>query len=139
MVGGPRSILWVVWDGRLVLDQARLSWAEAQGYCRRGHTLLVRHAEWSSTMLEALAEAFASFFHTPADIQVYLTPHRSKAFRWHYDLEEVLIIQVHGCKEYTIRQNTLNPWPVWDNMPADLRYDRETSPIRLTCRLEAGD
>jgi 50S ribosomal protein L16 3-hydroxylase len=139
MVEGPRSILRVVRDGRLVLDQARLSWGAAQGYYRRGHTLLVRHAEWSSTMLEALAEEFASFFHTPADIQVYLTPHQSQAFEWYYDLEEVFIIQVHGCKEYTIRQNTLNPWPVWDNMPADLRYDRETSPIRLTCRLEAGD
>jgi 50S ribosomal protein L16 3-hydroxylase len=89
--------------------------------------------------LEALAEEFASFFHTPADIQVYLTPHQNQTFGWHYDLEEVFIIQVHGCKEYTMRQNTLNPWPVWDNMPADLRYDRETSPIRLTCRSAAGD
>jgi hypothetical protein len=49
MVEGPRSILRVVRDGRLVLDQARLSWGEAQGYYRRGHTVLVRHAEWSST------------------------------------------------------------------------------------------
>jgi ribosomal protein L16 Arg81 hydroxylase len=139
MVEGSRSTLRIVRDGRLVRDHARLSWAEAQAYHRRGHTLLVRHAERASAMLQALAEAFASVFHAPVDIQVYLTPDQSQAFGWHYDLEEVFIIQVHGCKEYTLRQNTLNPWPVWDNMPADLRYDRETSRVRLTCRLEAGD
>src|SRR5437588_513514 len=52
---------------------------------------------------------------------------------------EVFIIQVQGCKEYTLRQNTVNPWPVWDTMPADLGYERETSRLRMTCRLEAGD
>jgi 50S ribosomal protein L16 3-hydroxylase len=139
MVEGSRSILRIVRDGRLVLDHAHLSWAEAQGYHRRGHTLLVRHAERSSATLQALAEEFACLFHSPVDIQVYLTPDQSQAFGWHYDLEEVFIIQVQGCKEYTIRQNTLHPWPVGDNMPADLRYDRETSRVRLTCRLEAGD
>ena len=29
--------------------------------------------------------------------------------------------------------------PVWDTMPADLGYERETSRLRMTCRLEAGD
>jgi ribosomal protein L16 Arg81 hydroxylase len=139
MVESPCSILRIVRDGRLVHDNARLSWAEAQAYYRRGHTLLVRYAQRSSAKLQVLAEAFARLFHSPVDIQVYLTPDQNQAFGWHYDLEEVFIIQVHGCKEYTIRQNTLNPWPVWDNMPADMPYDRETSRLRLTCRLEAGD
>jgi 50S ribosomal protein L16 3-hydroxylase len=139
MVEDARSTLRIVRDGRLVRDRARLSWAEAQAYYRGGHTLLVRHAERSSAKLQALAEAFARVFHAPVDIQVYLTPDQSQAFGWHYDLEEVFIIQVQGCKAYTVRQNTLNPWPVWENLPADLRYDRETSRLRLTCRLEAGD
>jgi 50S ribosomal protein L16 3-hydroxylase len=139
MVEDPRSILRIVRDGRLVRDRARLAWAEAQAYYRGGHTLLVRHAERSSAKLQALAEAFARVFHAPVDIQVYFTPDQSQAFSWHYDLEEVFIIQVQGCKEYTVRQNTLNPWPVWDTLPADMPYDRETSRMRLTCRLEAGD
>jgi ribosomal protein L16 Arg81 hydroxylase len=139
MVEHSRTIVRIVHNGRLVQDNARLSWAEAQAYHRRGHTLLVRYAETSSVKLHALAEEFAHFFHAPVDIQVYLTPDNSQAFGWHYDLEEVFIIQVQGCKEYTIRQNTVNPLPVWDNMPADMHYDRETSRIRMTCRLEAGD
>jgi ribosomal protein L16 Arg81 hydroxylase len=128
-----------VHNGRLVHDQARLSWSEAQAYYRRGHTLLVRYAERSSPKFQALAEAFAQFFHAPVDIQVYLTPDQNQAFGWHYDLEEVFIIQVQGCKEYTLRQNTVNPLPVWDTMPEDMGYERETSRLRMTCRLEAGD
>jgi 50S ribosomal protein L16 3-hydroxylase len=139
MVEDSRSILRIVRDGHLVHDNARMSWAEAQAYHRRGHTLLVRYAERSSAKLQAIAEEFARFFHSPVDIQVYLTPDKSQAFGWHYDLEEVFIVQVQGCKEYTIRQNTLNPLPVWDTMPADMPYDRETSRLRMTCRLEAGD
>jgi 50S ribosomal protein L16 3-hydroxylase len=139
IVDTGRSVLRIVRDGRLVHDHAHLSWREAQAYYRRGHTLLVRYAERSSAKFQALADAFAQFFHSPVDIQVYLTPAQSQAFGWHYDLEEVFIIQVQGCKEYTIRQNTVHPWPVWDTMPADLGYDRETSRLRMTCRLEAGD
>jgi ribosomal protein L16 Arg81 hydroxylase len=139
MVEHPGPVVRIVRQGRLVRDNARLSWAEAQDYHRRGHTLLVRFAERASPKLQTLAEEFAHFFHAPVDIQVYLTPDGHQAFGWHYDLEEVFIIQVHGCKEYTIRQNTVNPLPVWDNMPADMHYDRETSRIRMTCRLEAGD
>jgi ribosomal protein L16 Arg81 hydroxylase len=139
MVEGSGAILRIVQDGRLVQDNAGMSWAEAQTHHRQGHTLLVRHAERASAKLQAIADEFAYFFHSPVDIQVYLTPDRHQAFGWHYDLEEVFIIQIQGCKEYTLRQNTLNPLPVWGNMPADMRYDRETSRLRMTCRLEAGD
>jgi 50S ribosomal protein L16 3-hydroxylase len=139
IVESPRAILRIVRDGRLVHDNARLSWAEARAYHRCGHTLLVRHAERASAKFQELGEEFARMFYAPVDIQVYLTPDKSQAFGWHYDLEEVFIIQVQGSKEYTIRQNTLNPWPVSGNMPSDMPYDRETSRLRLTCRLEAGD
>ena len=107
MVETGRSVLRIVRQGRLVHDHARLSWAEAQAYYRGGHTLLVRYAERSSAKCQALAEAFAQFFHAPVDIQVYVTPDQQQAFGWHYDLEEVFIIQVQGCKEYTLRQNTV--------------------------------
>jgi hypothetical protein len=134
-----RARLRIVRDGQLVHDRARLSWAEAQAYSQGGHTLLVRHAERASATRQGLTEAFARVLHAPVDLQVYLTPDQSQAFGWPDDLEEVLIIQVRGGKEYTVRQNTLNPWPVWDNLPAEMCDDREPSRVRLTCRLEAGD
>ncbi|MGE3538793.1 MAG: cupin domain-containing protein [Candidatus Tectimicrobiota bacterium] len=134
-----RSVLRIVRNGRMVLDQARLSWPEARAYYQQGCTLLLRYTERSSAKFQALAEAFAQFFHAPVDIQVYLTPDRSQAFGWHYDLEEVFIIQVQGCKEYTLRQNTLHPCPVWETMPASMAYEQETSRLQMRCRLEAGD
>ena len=59
MVESSRSVLRIVRDGRLVQDNAKVSWAKAQAYHRRGYTLLVRHAERSSAKLQALAEEFA--------------------------------------------------------------------------------
>jgi hypothetical protein len=73
VVEDGRSLLRIVRNGRLIHETARLSWGEAQAYYRRGHTLLVRYAERSSAKFEALAQAFAQFFHSPVDIQVYLT------------------------------------------------------------------
>ena len=102
MVEHTRSTLRVVHNGHMVQDNARLSWPEAQAFHRRGHTLLVRHVERACPKVQAIAEEFAHFFHSPVDIQLYLTPNHNRAFGWHYDLEEVFIIQVQGCKEYTI-------------------------------------
>ena len=45
MVEHTRSTLRVVQNGHMVQDNAGLSWPEAQAFHRRGHTLLVRHAE----------------------------------------------------------------------------------------------
>jgi ribosomal protein L16 Arg81 hydroxylase len=75
-----------------------MPWVEAQAYHRRGYTLLVCHAERSSAKSQALGEEFAHLFHAPVDIQVYLTPDKSQAFGWHYDLEEVFIIQVKAVR-----------------------------------------
>ena len=139
LVEDAQCTLRIVKNARMVRDAVRLSWPEACDYYQRGHTLLLRYAQRSSLKLHGLAQAFARFFHSPVDIQVYVTPDQAQAFGWHYDLEEVFIIQMQGCKEYTLRQNTLNPLPVWDNMPRDMHFERETSRTRLTCRLEAGD
>src|SRR4030095_8433233 len=49
VVDTGRSVLRIVRDGRLVHDHARLSWREAQGYYRRGHTLPGRVADASVT------------------------------------------------------------------------------------------
>ena len=138
MVETGRSVLRIVRQGRLVHDQAR-----PPG--RRRRRTIAAAIPCSCAMPNGLlpnarrSPRPSRSFHAPVDIQVYVTPDQQQAFGWHYDLEEVFIIQVQGCKEYTLRQNTVNPSPVWDTMPADLGYERETSRLRMTCRLEAGD
>jgi ribosomal protein L16 Arg81 hydroxylase len=103
-----------------------------------GWTLLVRHAEKHAPELAELAAGFAADFHAPVNIHFYATPGGNWGFGWHYDAEEVFILQTGGQKEYRLRKNTVNPWPLEETMPADLRYEREIMPL-MRCPLAAGD
>jgi hypothetical protein len=50
----------------------------------------------------------------------------------------VFIIQTAGEKEYSLRKNTVNPWPLEETLPDDMRYEREQTPL-MRVRLRAGD
>lgn len=103
-----------------------------------GYTLVVRHAERQHPEVAEAAAEFAEFFRSPIDVHLYCTPAAQHGFGWHYDAEDVFIVQTVGSKEYSLRKNTVNPWPLSDTMPANMRYEREISPL-MKCRLEPGD
>ena len=103
-----------------------------------GYTLLVRHAERHDGALAELAEGFARDFAAPVDIHLYCTPAGRFGFDWHYDAEEVFIVQTAGSKEYSLRKNTVNPWPLEETLPTNMRYEREIMPLSR-CELAAGD
>ena len=111
---------------------------DAQQLVADGYTLLVRHAERHDERLAALAAAFARDFAAPVNIHMYCTPGGQFGFGWHYDAEEVFIVQTTGRKEYSLRKNTVNPWPIEETLPADMRYEREIMPL-VRCDLAAGD
>jgi 50S ribosomal protein L16 3-hydroxylase len=104
----------------------------------RGFTVTVRSAEKLDPDLARLAEEFRADFHAPVNIHLYCTPAGEHGFGWHYDVEDVFVLQAEGAKVYSLRKNTVNPWPVLETMPRDLRFEDEGSPV-FTCRLEAGD
>jgi 50S ribosomal protein L16 3-hydroxylase len=112
--------------------------SDAQSLVSDGYTLLVRHAERHDPQLASLAAAFARDFAAPINIHMYCTPGGQFGFSWHYDAEEVFIVQTTGRKEYRLRKNTVNPWPVEETLPADMRYEREIMPL-VRCELAAGD
>jgi ribosomal protein L16 Arg81 hydroxylase len=103
-----------------------------------GYTLLARHAERHIPALAEWAAAFSQDFVGAVNIHLYCTPESHFGFGWHYDAEEVFIVQTTGSKEYSLRKNTVNPWPVPQMFPDDLRYEREIMPL-MRCRLQAGD
>ena len=39
-----------------------------------------------------------------------------------------------GRKTYSLRKNTVNPWPLEETLPADMKYEREIMPL-MQCRL----
>ena len=111
---------------------------EARQLCEEGYTILVRHAERHDAQLKQLAESFQREFHAPVDVHIYVTPAGTHGFSWHYDAEDVFIIQTAGVKEYSLRKNTVNPWPLVETIPQDMRYERELMPL-MRVELRAGD
>jgi 50S ribosomal protein L16 3-hydroxylase len=134
-----KSVLRIVQDGKVIKDYVELSYKEALAHHQQGHTLLLRFAEKSSPKLRVLAEDFQNAFHTEVDIQLYCTPEGHNAFGWHYDVEEVFIIQTRGSKSYSIRPNTVHPNPLVKSIPKDLGYENEKTPIEIKVTLQEGD
>lgn len=109
-----------------------------QAALAEGYTLCIRHADRHDEVLAKLAADFQADFCAPIDVHVYCTPAERPGFGWHYDAEEVFILQIEGTKDWWLRKNTVNPWPLVETIPADMRYEREIMPA-MHCTLAAGD
>jgi 50S ribosomal protein L16 3-hydroxylase len=139
IIDSKNSILRIVKDGVMIKDYVDMSYEQAQRYYKSGHTLLVKNAEKSSHKFKTICDDFEKSFFTPVDVQLYCTPQDHNAFGWHYDVEEVFIIQTSGSKEYTIRPNTIHPNPLINSISKDLGFEKETSEIQIKVILEEGD
>jgi len=128
----------VVRQGERYTGTPPISANEAQKLVADGYTVLVRNAQRHHADIEKLAKTFQEDFNASINVHVYITPGNTFGFGWHYDVEEVFILQTSGCKEYSLRKNTVNPWPLLETMPADLQYEREIMPL-VQCTLSAGD
>lgn len=128
----------IVKEGRRWPGDAVPSFSEARRLYEDGHTLLVRHAEKHHAGLQRLALEFENDFYASVDVHIYCTPGEQFGFGWHYDAEDVFILQTVGSKEYSLRKNTVNPWPLVETLPADMKYGREIMPL-MKCLLKAGD
>ncbi len=115
-----------------------LSYAEARALHAEGCTIVLRHAEQRDPAIARFAAGFRHDLLSPLDVHVYCTPASQFGFGWHYDAEDVFILQTAGCKEYSLRKNTVNPWPVLEAMPDDMGFQREIMPL-VKCSLAAGD
>lgn len=112
--------------------------AQARHMMESGAGLVVRRAQAQLGTLRALADEFEREFSCAAHLQLFVTPGGSHGFGWHYDLDDVVILQTVGRKEYFFRSNTTG---VPDEPTSKLDFERvrrETTPIG-TCTLEAGD
>lgn len=136
LVADPTSDLLVARDGRLAAEsQAQRSAAKLFA---EGNTLVVRHAERQDQRLAELARGFAREFAAPVNIHLYATPQTGHGFGWHYDAEEVFVVQALGAKRYELRKNTRHPWPLVETLPADMGFEHEVTPT-WECTLAAGD
>jgi 50S ribosomal protein L16 3-hydroxylase len=110
----------------------------ARAMAADGWTTAVRNAQKHDAGLAGIAAGFAADLGAPVNVHLYATPPGRSGFGWHYDVEDVFILQLEGDKAYSLRKNTVNPWPLLATMPRDLQYEKEGSPA-FECRLRAGD
>jgi len=122
---------WWPGSARPTSDELRHSLGE-------GWTVFVRHAERYHPRLAELAIEFGTAFQAPIDVHFFCTPAGTEGFGWHYDVEDVFILQTQGSKQYRLRKNTVNPWPLVETTPQDLTYEAERS-LAMECTLQAGD
>jgi hypothetical protein len=133
-----RPDLLVVRDGQLCeQDPAPTVLPELRAMMMRGVGIVVRRAQTVDAALYALARGFEREFSTELQLQLFVTPRRTRGFGWHYDHEDVLILQTSGIKTYYFRANTCVREPLPER--ADFsQLTREVSPL-MACTLCAGD
>jgi 50S ribosomal protein L16 3-hydroxylase len=134
----PPPDMLIVRNGKLLTNAEPRSLREAQSLFANGCSIVMRNLEKHDDGLRALADAIGNEIEGLVAIQSYATPKTFHSFGWHYDCEDVFIIQTAGTKEYLLRANTVNPEPRIDAMPRDMQYEKETSPM-MACSLAAGD
>lgn len=101
---------------------------------RRGIGLCLRHTERCDAGLARLAAAFAGLGET--HVQIFVTPRATWGFGWHYDDEDVFVVQTAGVKDYAFRANTVACEPPSQASFARLAHETST-PCEAT--LIAGD
>jgi hypothetical protein len=134
----PALDLIVIARGQLLEVEPPRSLADARALLAADAGFVVRRAERHDRDLARLAADVSRDLPGAAHVQIFVTPARSYGFAWHYDAEEVFIVQTAGVKDYYFRANTVTREP-----PRSVRHDfgcfrQETSPLQ-TARLVPGD
>jgi hypothetical protein len=100
--------------------------------------VVIRQAQQHDEGLSELASLFAREFDAKVHIQLFVTPSETHGFGWHYDPDDVIILQTGGRKNYYFRANTQVHDAQIAAPPDFTLIQRETSAL-LGCTLHAGD
>jgi ribosomal protein L16 Arg81 hydroxylase len=134
---GPIDLM-TVRAGQLVACEPPRGRQDAQSLFRSGVSTVVRSAERHDRALASLVSALGAAAGGEAHGQLYATPAATNSYGWHYDFEDVFIVQTAGAKDYYFRANTVANEVVLGDRPDFTAVTRETTPI-FTARLLPGD
>jgi ribosomal protein L16 Arg81 hydroxylase len=104
-----------------------------------GRTLVIPHAEKAHSTFAALAHEFTQHYPRPVDVQLYLTPEGGEGFDWHYDYEDVFVLQSSGVKEFILRKNSFWPKAADRKISQQSFWQQEKFHGEIRCTLQAGD
>lgn len=134
----PDLDVLVVLAGREDVAPRPRSLAGLRQLMRAGLGIVVRRAERQDPDLAGLGRDVAADLRGRAHVQLFVTAASTHGFAWHYDAEEVFIVQTEGTKDYYFRRNTIDPDPLPRSRPDFARVREETTPI-MTATLVPGD
>jgi 50S ribosomal protein L16 3-hydroxylase len=124
--------------GHLVDVPAPRSSADVRALMARGISTVVRTSERHDDGFRRLAAAFDAVLPGAVHVQVYATPTGTYSYGWHYDFEDVFIVQTLGIKDYYMRANTTAVHTRFGEA-LDFRLVREEKSALMKARLIAGD
>jgi len=133
----PPDVL-VVGRGKLLELATPRTLAEARELLIKGAGLVIRHAEQLDRGVAELAASLTQHIPGEVHVQLIVTPAGTYGFGWHYDDEDVFIVQTEGSKDYFFRDNTVERDRPPGTAPNFTRFSNEVSAIG-TARLLAGD
>jgi 50S ribosomal protein L16 3-hydroxylase len=134
----PAPDVLVIRRGQEVDAPVPRSLAELHALFAHGVGIVVRHAERQQPALAAYCAALGRELPGEQRVLVFATPPNVNGFGWHYDAEEVFIVQTEGQKDYYFRRNTIDPEPRRGAQPDFSRIRAERTPL-MSCSLWAGD
>lgn len=134
----PPADVLVLARGQLVDVPTPRTLAEVHALLLKGVGLVIRRAEQVDVGLARLAASFTQSIPGEVHVQLFVTPARTHGFGWHYDDEDVFIVQTAGSKNYFFRDNTVEGHRPSGTEPDFSRVCNEASPMG-TARLIPGD
>jgi ribosomal protein L16 Arg81 hydroxylase len=134
----PAPDVLVASGGRLAEVPAPRDRRGTQQLMKQNLGVVVRKAERHHADLAELARSFARDLPGEVHVQLYVTPAGTQTFGWHFDVEDVFIVQTEGIKDYYMRANTVTDSRVIEPYPDFSLVRSETSAL-LSARLIPGD
>lgn len=134
----PAPDALVVRESQLLEEAPPTSAEGVRALFQRRAGVVVRRAERHDRTLAQLARDLAAELEGEAHVQLFVTPAGTRGFGWHYDQEDVCILQTTGSKTYYLRANTVVDPRLDGAQPDFSRIRLERSPL-LTCTLVARD
>jgi 50S ribosomal protein L16 3-hydroxylase len=138
LTNDPAADLLVIARGKLVDLPTPNTLPDVRALLLEGVGLVIRRAEQIDPGLAKLAASFTQNIPGEVHIQLFVTPAGTHGFGWHYDDEDVFIVQTEGSKDYFFRDNTVERDHPLDAAPDFTQFGNEASAIG-TARLLAGD
>ncbi len=126
-------------DVRLVQEKNHLpqeALSKLDHWLTKGATLVVNSIQRLDPVVDRFASALANEMNSPININSYTSWPAKQGFDTHYDRHDVFVVQVAGCKTWTVAAPT-HPFPV-EQEAGRLEPPQELDTY-LECELSEGD